>query len=67
MLAEEKKHDCVLRFRTRLEESGILGPGDFAEVRAEAMREVDKALEEAEASPLPSPESALLHVYGDDA
>ena len=67
MLADEKRHDCVLRFRTQLEESGVLGPGDFAEVRAEAMREVDRALEEAEASPLPTPESALLHVYGDDA
>jgi 2-oxoisovalerate dehydrogenase E1 component alpha subunit len=66
-VAEEKKHDCVLRFRTRLEESGVLGAGDFAEVRAEAMREVDKALEEAEAAPLPAPESAMRHVYAEDA
>jgi 2-oxoisovalerate dehydrogenase E1 component alpha subunit len=64
-LAEEKKHDCVLRFRTQLEEFGVLAPGDAEEMRAEAMREVDKALQEAEAAPLPSPESALLHVYGD--
>jgi 2-oxoisovalerate dehydrogenase E1 component alpha subunit len=64
-LAEEKKHDCVLRFRQHLEESGVLQPGDAEEVRAEIMREVDKALQEAEAAPLPSPESALLHVYGD--
>ena len=67
MVADEKKHDCVLRFRTRLEESGVLGAGDFAEVRAEAMREVDKALEEAEAAPLPTPESAMRHVYAEDA
>lgn len=64
-LAEEKKHDCVLGFRVRLEEAGVLAPGDAEEIRAEIMREVDKALQEAEASPLPSPESALLHVYGD--
>jgi 2-oxoisovalerate dehydrogenase E1 component alpha subunit len=64
-LAEEKKHDCVLGFRLRLEESGVLAPGDAEEIRAEIMREVDKALQEAEASPLPSPESAMLHVYGD--
>lgn len=67
MVAEEKKHDCVLRFRTLLEETGVLGAGEYAEVRAEAMREVDRALEEAEAAPLPAPESALLHVYAEDA
>jgi 2-oxoisovalerate dehydrogenase E1 component alpha subunit len=64
-LAEEKKHDCVLGFRVQLEESGVLAPGDAEEVRAEIVREVDKALQEAEAAALPSPESALLHVYGD--
>lgn len=64
-LAEEKKHDCVLRFRTQLEETGVLQPGDAEEMRAEIMREVDRALQEAEAAPLPAPESALLHVYGE--
>jgi 2-oxoisovalerate dehydrogenase E1 component alpha subunit len=64
-LAEEKKHDCVLGFRHQLEASGVLAPGDAEEMRAESMREVDKALQEAEAAPLPAPESALLHVYGD--
>jgi len=64
-LAEEKKHDCVLGFRQHLEEVGVLAPGDAEEMRAEIMREVDKALQEAEAAPLPSPESAMLHVYGD--
>jgi 2-oxoisovalerate dehydrogenase E1 component alpha subunit len=64
-LAEEKKHDCVLGFRTQLEDAGVLAPGDAEEMRAESMREVDKALQEAEAAPLPSPESAMLHVYGD--
>ncbi|HEV3124607.1 MAG TPA: thiamine pyrophosphate-dependent dehydrogenase E1 component subunit alpha [Candidatus Dormibacteraeota bacterium] len=65
-VADNKAHDCVARFRLELEESGVLAPGDAAEIRAEAMREVDRALEEAEASPLPSPESALLHVYAED-
>jgi 2-oxoisovalerate dehydrogenase E1 component alpha subunit len=64
-LAEEKKHDCVQRFRHLLEETGVLKPGDAEEMRAEAIREVDKALQEAEAAPLPEPESALLHVYGE--
>jgi 2-oxoisovalerate dehydrogenase E1 component alpha subunit len=65
-VADNKAHDCVARFRLELEESSVLAPGDAAEIRAEAMREVDRALEEAEASPLPSPESALLHVYAED-
>jgi 2-oxoisovalerate dehydrogenase E1 component alpha subunit len=64
-LADEKKHDCVMVFRQFLEESGVLQPGDAEEIRAEYMREIDKALQEAEAAPLPTPESALLHVYED--
>jgi 2-oxoisovalerate dehydrogenase E1 component alpha subunit len=66
-VADNKAHDCVVRFRHELEESGVLAPGDAAEIRAAAMREVDRALEEAEASPLPAPESALLHVYAEDS
>ena len=61
-LAEEKKHDCVLRFQQLLEKSGVLAADDADEIRAEALREIDTAMHEAEASPLPSPESALLHV-----
>jgi TPP-dependent pyruvate/acetoin dehydrogenase alpha subunit len=48
-----------------LEERGVLSPGDAEEVRAQCMREVDRAQEEAENSPLPSPESLHLHVYGE--
>jgi 2-oxoisovalerate dehydrogenase E1 component alpha subunit len=66
VLADEKAHDCLLRFRTALEERGVLAPGDAEEIRAEAMREVDKALDEAEAAPLPAPESALRHVYAEE-
>src|SRR5260221_12698710 len=63
-LAEEKKHDCVLGFRQHLEEVGVLAPGAAEEMRAEIMREVDRALQEAEAAPLPSPEPALPHADG---
>jgi 2-oxoisovalerate dehydrogenase E1 component alpha subunit len=64
-LAEVKRQDCVLRFRARLEEAGILRPGDAEEIRAEMVRELDRAMEEAEAAPPPEPESALHHVYGE--
>src|SRR5207302_4823639 len=65
-VAEEKAKDCVLRFRRTLEERAVLNPGDAEEVRAECMREVDRAQEDAESAPLPSPESLHLHVYGDE-
>lgn len=65
-MAALKRHDCVVRFRHRLEEVGILEPGDFEEMRAAATREVDRAQEEAEAAPLPQPESALRHVYAEE-
>lgn len=61
-LAEEKAHDCLLRFRTQLEQWGVLGDGEYDGVRRAAMDEVDRALEEAESAPLPTPDSALLHV-----
>jgi 2-oxoisovalerate dehydrogenase E1 component alpha subunit len=64
-LEAEKHRDCVLQFRTTLEELGVLNPGDAEEMRAELLLELDKATEEAEAAALPEPESALLHVLAD--
>ena len=64
-VAEEKAQDCVLRFRRVLEERGVLSPGDAEEVRAQCMREVDRAQEDAESAPLPSPDTLHLHVYGE--
>jgi 2-oxoisovalerate dehydrogenase E1 component alpha subunit len=65
-LAETKKGDCVLRLRTMLEEQGVLKAGEADGFRDEAMKEIDAALEEAEQAPLPEPETALLHVYGEE-
>lgn len=58
----DRRNDCVLRFRALLEEQGVLHPGDAEEIRAQLVRELDSAMAEAEAAPLPAPESALLHV-----
>jgi 2-oxoisovalerate dehydrogenase E1 component subunit alpha len=65
-LADEKAHDCVLQFRHDLEESGVLGDGDYDAIRRDAMAEVDAALEEADAAPLPDPDTALRHVYAEN-
>ena len=62
----DRRHDCIIRFRHHLEETGVLEPGDAEEIRAEMVRELDRAQEEADAAPLPEPESALLHVVGDE-
>ncbi len=65
LVADEKAHDCVSRFRHQLEQQGVILEGDFDLLRKEAMDEVDIALDEAEASPLPTAESALLHVVAE--
>jgi len=66
VLEEEKQRDGVLRFRAQLEELGVLKPGDAEEMRAELVRELDRALDEAEAAPQPDPDTVLRHVYAED-
>ncbi len=61
----EKERDGVLRFRATLEELKVLSPGDAEEIRADLMREIDKATDEAEAAPLPEASTAMLHVYAE--
>lgn len=61
----EKQHDGVLSFRTQLEELDVLKPGDAEEMRAELVRELDKALDEADAAALPDPATAELHVFAE--
>lgn len=65
-MAAVKRHDCLLRFRHRLEEEGIIDADGFEAMRAEAIAEVDEAQREAEQAPLPAPESALRHVYAEE-
>ncbi len=64
-IAATRNQDCLTRCRAFLEETGVLKPGEADEIRGEMVRELDIAMEEAEAAPSPAPESALLHVYGD--
>ena len=66
-VAEEKAQDCVLRFRHQLEAAGVIAADGYDKLRREAMDEVDRALEQAEAAPMPTPESAMRYVYAEDA
>jgi hypothetical protein len=43
----------------------VLRPGDADEMRAELVLELDRATDEAEAAPLPSADTAMLHVYSE--
>jgi 2-oxoisovalerate dehydrogenase E1 component alpha subunit len=64
-LDAEKERDCLIKFRSTLEELGVLRAGDAEEMRAELVLELDKATEEAEEAPLPEAESALGNVLAD--
>ncbi len=61
----EKTRDGVLLFRAQLEELGVLKPGDAEEMRAELVRDMDRALDEAEAAPVPDPATVMRHVLAD--
>jgi len=61
-LDAENQRDCLSRFRTTLEELGLLSAGDAEEMRAELLMELDRATDEAEAAALPDAESAMRDV-----
>jgi 2-oxoisovalerate dehydrogenase E1 component alpha subunit len=62
-IEEQRRRDPLPRFQRELEEAGILDGAQAARVLDEANREVDDAIAFAEASPLPDPATARLHVY----
>jgi 2-oxoisovalerate dehydrogenase E1 component alpha subunit len=64
-LESEKERDSLLRFKATLEELGVLNPGDAEEMRSELVLELNRATDEAEASPLPSADTAMLNVYAE--
>jgi TPP-dependent pyruvate/acetoin dehydrogenase alpha subunit len=53
------------RFQATLEELGVMQPGEAEEMRAELVIELNDATEEAEESPLPAADTAMLHVYAE--
>ncbi len=61
---EEWRERCpILLFGNRLEEAGIVSGADRERIDAEAVAEVDRALEFAEASPEPEPGSLHDDIY----
>ena len=63
----ERKQDCVPRFRSMLEDLGVLAEGDSDQMRSELVAELDEATTYAEQAADPDPETAMLHVYGEES
>jgi 2-oxoisovalerate dehydrogenase E1 component len=62
-LLDEAEHDPILLLERELLDGGVLTTADVARIRAEVAAEILAATDEALAAPLPTPESALQHVW----
>jgi pyruvate dehydrogenase E1 component alpha subunit len=58
-----RTRDPIALFKSRLEHAGMLDEERYAAIDAEAVRRVDAAVEFADASPFPEPESLYDNVY----
>lgn len=58
-----RAQDPIDRFRRRLEEQGVLQPGEFEKLKAAAREQVEEAVRFAEESPEPDPATLLEGVY----
>ena len=66
--ADEVEHaraelDCLVRFAARVTETGELARADLDAIDAEIGAEIDKAVEDAKAAPLPTEADLLTDVY----
>jgi pyruvate dehydrogenase E1 component alpha subunit len=61
--AWRQRRDPLERFEARVGEAGLLEPGALRQVDAEVRAELDAAVADAEAAPLPRPEDVLADVY----
>jgi 2-oxoisovalerate dehydrogenase E1 component alpha subunit len=66
-VAEWTEKDPLTRYAAWLTTNGVADAPKIEEVQARALRAVDAATEEAEKSPAPTPESALAHVFVEEA
>jgi 2-oxoisovalerate dehydrogenase E1 component alpha subunit len=64
---DAKKKDPLVVFGAYLQEQGLIDEDSIEAQRAELKEEVDRAIDEAWDAPDPEPESALRHVFAEDA
>jgi pyruvate dehydrogenase E1 component alpha subunit len=60
-----RERDPITRFASRLEEQGILAPGDLDAMRKEVSTEVAAAIREAASAPAPDVTALADNVYAD--
>ena len=66
MRADEALRDPITRTATRLVELGMATADDLAQIEAEVNAEVQRATDEALASPQPDPSTAMLYLFSPD-
>jgi pyruvate dehydrogenase E1 component alpha subunit/2-oxoisovalerate dehydrogenase E1 component alpha subunit len=66
LLDEWRARDPIERFEREMTTAGILEQHDYDSTIARIRQELDEAVDEAEKSPMPRPEEALLGVYHGD-
>jgi pyruvate dehydrogenase E1 component alpha subunit len=57
------EQDCILMFRRRVSEAGLLDPAQLDEIERESKQLIDEAVAEAKAAPPPAAEALLTDVY----
>ena len=66
-IESERKQDCMPRFRALLEDLEVLSADDANAMRTELVAELDEATAYAEAAADPTADTAMLHVYAEEA
>jgi pyruvate dehydrogenase E1 component alpha subunit/2-oxoisovalerate dehydrogenase E1 component alpha subunit len=66
LIEEWSAKDPVVRFEKTLVDAGIATTADFEMIQSRTKREVDAATDEAERSPMPSPEEAARGLFAGD-
>jgi 2-oxoisovalerate dehydrogenase E1 component len=66
MRADEALRDPITRTATRLVELGMVTADELAQMEAEVNAEVQRATDEALASPQPDPSTAMLYLFSPD-
>lgn len=66
LIEEWSAKDPVVRFEQTLVDAGLATTSDFEAIQARARREVDRATDEAERSPMPQPEEAGRGLFAGD-
>lgn len=61
----ERENDPLTRYVARLTEAEGVDPAELAAIDARVMLEIDAATDEAELSPVPGPQDALVGIYAD--